>query len=232
MEPTIPNLPPRKRKSIPNLSVQIQSPNDQPLSGDDDDLSDLITDLYSTDEFRMYDFKVRRCTRARSHDWTDCPFAHPGEKARRRDPRNYSYSPTVCPDYKSSDGDCPRGDTCGFAHGVFECWLHPTRYRTTPCRDGKGCRRKVCFFAHTRKQLRVLGSTEVTSPSSMFLSPTSTLVGPAVSPSVVRGREKVFGEMVRRLERLEISPTVTGSRGGGGGGIVEPDLEWVDELLE
>ncbi|GJM89522.1 hypothetical protein PR202_ga05723 [Eleusine coracana subsp. coracana] len=39
------------------------------------------------DEFMMYEFKVRRCARARSHDWTACPYAHPGEAARRRDPR-------------------------------------------------------------------------------------------------------------------------------------------------
>jgi hypothetical protein len=40
-------------------------------------------DIYSCDQFRMYEFKVRRCMRGRSHDWTECPFAHPGEKARR-----------------------------------------------------------------------------------------------------------------------------------------------------
>ena len=27
-------------------------------------------------------------------------------------------------------GNCRRGDACPFAHGVFECWLHPSRYRT------------------------------------------------------------------------------------------------------
>ena len=44
-----------------------------------------------SDEFRMYEFKVRRCCRTRAHDWTECPFTHPGEKARRRDPRRFSY---------------------------------------------------------------------------------------------------------------------------------------------
>ena len=28
------------------------------------------------------------------------------------------------------NGTCRRGDACPFAHGVFECWLHPSRYRT------------------------------------------------------------------------------------------------------
>ncbi|KAL2331678.1 hypothetical protein Fmac_019259 [Flemingia macrophylla] len=119
-------------------------------------------DPYSSDHFRMFEFKVRRCTRSRSHDWTDCPFAHPGEKARRRDPRRYHYSGQVCPEYRR--GACSRGDACEYAHGVFECWLHPARYRTEACKDGKNCKRKVCFFAHTPRQLRIL---PVTSSNDM-----------------------------------------------------------------
>lgn len=119
-----------------------------------DDDPDSAVDAYSCDEFRIYEFKVRRCPRGRSHDWTECPYAHPGEKARRRDPRKYHYSGTACPDFRK--GNCKRGDACEFAHGVFECWLHPVRYRTQPCKDGVNCRRKVCFFAHTPEQLRVL----------------------------------------------------------------------------
>ncbi|OMP09908.1 Zinc finger, CCCH-type [Corchorus olitorius] len=124
------------------------------VNGEDDD-DDNDSDPYATDHFRMYEFKVRKCTRSRSHDWTDCPFAHPGEKARRRDPRRYRYSSTVCSDFRRGGG-CPRGDDCDFAHGVFECWLHPTRYRTEACKDGKNCKRKVCFFAHSSRELRLL----------------------------------------------------------------------------
>eukprot|EP00249_Psilotum_nudum_P022662 c28603_g1_i1 orf=317-2290(+) len=121
-------------------------------------------DVYSSDEFRMYEFKVRRCMRGRSHDWTECPFAHTGEKARRRDPRRFHYSGTACPDFRK--GSCRRGDACEFAHGVFECWLHPARYRTQPCKDGKNCKRRVCFFAHTSEQFRFLpGSAQSISPS-------------------------------------------------------------------
>ncbi|KAG6662115.1 zinc finger CCCH domain-containing protein 20-like [Carya illinoinensis] len=116
--------------------------------------SDAPVDAYSCDHFRMFEFKVRRCARGRSHDWTECPYAHPGEKARRRDPRKYHYSGTACPDFRK--GNCKKGDACEFAHGVFECWLHPARYRTQPCKDGTSCRRRVCFFAHTPEQLRVL----------------------------------------------------------------------------
>ncbi|CAK9858456.1 unnamed protein product [Sphagnum jensenii] len=110
--------------------------------------------MYGCDQFRMFEFKVRRCMRGRSHDWTECPFAHPGEKARRRDPRRFHYSGTACPDFRK--GTCRRGDACEYAHGVFECWLHPARYRTQPCKDGRNCRRRVCFFAHTPEQLRLL----------------------------------------------------------------------------
>lgn len=131
---------------------------------------DIPLDAFTCDHFRMYEFKVRRCARARSHDWTECPYAHPGEKARRRDPRKFHYSGTACPDFRK--GACVRGDACEHAHGVFECWLHPARYRTQPCKDGTLCRRKVCFFAHTASQLRVLPPS---SPSRLgldsFVSP-------------------------------------------------------------
>ncbi|CAN8295736.1 unnamed protein product [Cochlearia groenlandica] len=153
-------------------------------------------DPYASDHFRMFEFKIRRCTRSRSHDWTDCPFAHPGEKARRRDPRRFQYSGEVCPEFRRGD-DCSRGDDCEFAHGVFECWLHPIRYRTEACKDGKHCKRKVCFFAHSPRQLRVLPPENVscgggsgsaaaspvksntTTPCCLFCSssPTSTLLG-------------------------------------------------------
>ncbi|KAF8413845.1 hypothetical protein HHK36_001839 [Tetracentron sinense] len=175
-------------------------------AGDDEE-----SDPYSSDDFRMYEFKIRRCMRSRSHDWTDCPFAHPGEKARRRDPRRFHYSGNVCTDFRR--GGCRRGDACEFAHGVFECWLHPARYRTQACKDGKNCKRKVCFFAHTPRQLRVLplqsqtslGFSSVSSNqklvsgsssnhccvfcNSVASSPTSTLMGishlsPPLSPSL------------------------------------------------
>ncbi|KAF2304408.1 hypothetical protein GH714_030802 [Hevea brasiliensis] len=177
-------------------------PSNEPDSLSDD--LDLPVDAFSCDHFRMYEFKVRRCARGRSHDWTECPYAHPGEKARRRDPRRYHYSGTACPDFRK--GGCKKGDSCEFAHGVFECWLHPARYRTQPCKDGPACRRRVCFFAHTPDQLRVLppqsprgngsgsGDMEVgsslrhhfdsylTKGGSFLSSPTSILISPPVSP--------------------------------------------------
>ncbi|XP_058735224.1 zinc finger CCCH domain-containing protein 61-like [Vicia villosa] len=180
----IDNIPPRKlltRRQSTNTSADMFSEEDP----------------YSSDHFRMYEFKIRRCTRSRSHDWTDCPFAHPGEKARRRDPLRFQYSGEVCPDYRR--GNCDRGDACEFSHGVFESWLHPSRYRTEACKDGKNCKRKICFFAHTPRQLRVLLLPPPPSPppqnnvknccsfchccsNSSSSSPTSTLLsGPYFS---------------------------------------------------
>lgn len=128
------------------VALQRYLPSNEPdFDLDSDTLTDAPVDAYSCDHFRMYEFKVRRCARGRSHDWTECPYAHPGEKARRRDPRKYHYSGTACPDFRK--GNCKKGDSCEFAHGVFECWLHPSRYRTQPCKDGSGCRRRVCFLS-------------------------------------------------------------------------------------
>ncbi|RAL41694.1 hypothetical protein DM860_008876 [Cuscuta australis] len=173
-----------------------------PYNNSDDDGDGEGDDPYSSDTFRMFEFKVRRCTRSRSHDWTDCPFAHPGEKARRRDPRKFHYSGTVCSEFRK--GNCLRGEGCEYAHGVFECWLHPNRYRTEACKDGKNCKRKVCFFAHTSRQLRVMPpegfenfpAVAAPAPSGSHCclcchSPNSTLLAagishmsPPVSPSL------------------------------------------------
>lgn len=114
--------------------------------------TELTRPEYSTDTFRLYHFKVLPCSKKYAHDWRACPFAHPTENARRRDPREYSYRCTPCPDYKQ--GFCVRGDACTYAHGVFECWLHPARYRTQLCKDCFTCRRPVCFFAHSLAELR------------------------------------------------------------------------------
>jgi hypothetical protein len=137
----------------------------------DPSLPDIKNSIYSTDEFRMYSFKVRPCSRAYSHDWTECPFVHPGENARRRDPRKYHYSCVPCPDFRK--GACRRGDMCEYAHGVFECWLHPAQYRTRLCKDGTNCARRVCFFAHTSEELRPL----YVSTGSAVPSPRSSTFG-------------------------------------------------------
>ncbi|KAJ7976808.1 Zinc finger CCCH domain-containing protein [Quillaja saponaria] len=158
----------------------------------DPSLPDIKNSIYATDEFRMYSFKVRPCSRAYSHDWTECPFVHPGENARRRDPRKYHYSCVPCPEFRK--GACRRGDMCEYAHGVFECWLHPAQYRTRLCKDGTSCSRRVCFFAHTAEELRPLyvsTGSAVPSPRSStssamdFAAAMSLLPGSPSSMSVL-----------------------------------------------
>ncbi|KAL3834835.1 hypothetical protein ACJIZ3_009571 [Penstemon smallii] len=159
----------------------------------DASLPDINHGLYGSDEFRMYSFKVKPCSRAYSHDWTECPFVHPGENARRRDPRKYHYTCVPCPEFKK--GTCAKGDSCEYAHGVFESWLHPAQYRTRLCKDETGCSRKVCFFAHKHEELRPLypsTGSAMPSPKSLSgnsmdlttLSPLSLGSSPPMSPSV------------------------------------------------
>eukprot|EP00884_Botryococcus_braunii_P020882 jgi/Botrbrau1/7478/Bobra.0095s0016.1 len=118
-----------------------------------DQAYDLGDPMFATDDFRCFRYKVELCPRGRPHDWTQCPYAHPQEKAKRRDPKQFKYSGTACQTFRKN-GSCERGDSCPYAHGVFECWLHPARYRTQMCTDGKSCNRRVCFFAHDESEIR------------------------------------------------------------------------------
>lgn len=108
---------------------------------------------YRTANFMMYGFKVALCSRPGRHQWDECPFAHPTENARRRDPRIFSYSCHECPSYRNT-GFCAKGDSCEYSHGIFEARLHPDSFRTVQCKDGSKCRRKICFFYHSEDERR------------------------------------------------------------------------------
>ncbi|CAL9236285.1 unnamed protein product [Arabidopsis halleri] len=145
----------------------------------DASLPDINEGVYGTDDFRMFSFKVKPCSRAYSHDWTECPFVHPGENARRRDPRKYPYTCVPCPEFRK--GSCPKGDSCEYAHGVFESWLHPAQYRTRLCKDETGCARRVCFFAHRSDELRPVNASTgsaMVSPRSSNQSPEMPVMSP------------------------------------------------------
>ncbi len=92
------------------------------------------------------------------------PAAHAREGARR---------PTPCSDPRPAlpppnpQGFCIRGDNCPYSHGVFECWLHPSRYRTQLCKDGSNCHRPVCFFAHSLPELRTPSYTWLPGPEDV-----------------------------------------------------------------
>ncbi|XP_044978736.1 zinc finger CCCH domain-containing protein 33-like [Hordeum vulgare subsp. vulgare] len=142
-------------------------------SASDSQTEDINAGVFATDDFRMYSFKVNPCSRAYTHDWTECPFAHPGENARRRDPRRVPYSCVPCPDFRRDPAACRKGDACEYAHGVFESWLHPAQYRTRLCKDEVGCPRRICFFAHGARQLRAVNpsAASMASPSPTSSSP-------------------------------------------------------------
>ncbi|XAR66077.1 hypothetical protein NMG60_11012144, partial [Bertholletia excelsa] len=205
--------------------------------------------IYTSDEFRMYGFKIKRCPRLRSHDWTQCPFAHRGEKARRRDPRRYNYAAVACPDYRNG-GECRRGDTCQYAHGVFEYWLHPSKYRTRPCNSGEMCRRRVCFFAHSWEELRddpklkqhqlfCLPSDTMAKGSSVDCGATSSAM-PVAQSGKVTGEVDGGSDFLARLSGLTIREGGQMARGlfgmGLGPGAVpescDPDVDWVTDLVE
>ncbi|CAL0326648.1 unnamed protein product [Lupinus luteus] len=212
--PPLSNSPENGSPSAPDFQLKMK-PKDVPVSSAsekkeypiDPSLPDIKNSIYSTDEFRMYSFKVRPCSRAYSHDWTECPFVHPGENARRRDPRKYHYSCVPCPDFRK--GACRRGDMCEYAHGVFECWLHPAQYRTRLCKDGINCSRRVCFFAHTAEELRPL----YVSTGSAVLSPhasTSSAMDFAAALSMLPGSPSSMSIMSPSPFTPPMSPSANG----------------------
>ena len=69
----------------------------------------------------LHNPQVARCSKRYVHDWRACPFAHPTENARRRDPRLVKYQPIPCPDYKR--GICLRC-ACGTAVSALR-WRQP-----------------------------------------------------------------------------------------------------------
>ncbi|KAB2096940.1 hypothetical protein ERO13_A01G134100v2 [Gossypium hirsutum] len=195
-------------KSKP-IDAPISSASEKKEYPIDPSLPDIKNSIYSTDEFRMYSFKVRPCSRAYSHDWTECPFVHPGENARRRDPRKFHYSCVPCPDFRK--GTCRRGDMCEYAHGVFECWLHPAQYRTRLCKDGTSCARRVCFFAHTADELRPLYvSTGSAVPSPRSSTSGATAMDFAAAMSLLPGSPSSVSVMSPSPFSPPMSPSMNG----------------------
>lgn len=187
------------------------------------------------EHFWVYVYKVRKCPQPGSHDWITCPYAHKGERARRRDPQRYNYLPVSCPDHPGSNnggggggfrGSCRRGLKCKYAHGVFELWLHPARFRTRMCEAGARCPRRICFFAHFRSQLREAGSGSACSDSAVsFLPPrilqrNAAIIGSSSSaPAAVArddGNRFDLQDVATRLQLLSLCSA------NNGGGMVRP----------
>jgi hypothetical protein len=68
------------------------------------------------------------------HDWSQCFFAHPQERARRRSLQKYSYAAVLCPDMVNS-GSCRHGDACDKSHSVGStaCTVAGDLYRSRSC---------------------------------------------------------------------------------------------------
>ncbi|KEH33323.1 ARM repeat CCCH-type zinc finger protein [Medicago truncatula] len=168
----------------------------------DPSIPDIRNSIYATDEFRMYSVKVLLCHRAYTHNWTECPFYHPNENARRRDPRKFTYSCVPCADFKTRD--CKRGDMCEYAHGVFETWLHPDQYRTRLCKEGTNCNRKVCFFAHVAEELRPSHASIRSAASAPIV------MDMAASTSLYRGSLSAISSMYPPPFAQPLSPYANG----------------------
>lgn len=90
---------------------------------------------------------------------------------------------------------------CPYSHGVFECWLHPSRFHTQLCKDGANCQRPVCFFAHSLPELRAPTHTWVPSQEDVARAGTSMALqqqvqetaddAAAMSAAASAGREAV-----------------------------------------
>ncbi|KAF3330354.1 Zinc finger CCCH domain-containing protein 37 [Carex littledalei] len=195
---------------------------------------------HSRDYFMMYQFKVQRCTTSRGHhDWTGCDYLHPGEKARRRDPRTYSYTGKPCADFRKR-GQCENGDRCQFAHGVFETWLHPDKYKTQMCRDQGNCQRKVCFFAHSEMELR--DGDGVKEEKSDAISPKSVLSMNQLLPQFrTDNNDTKVLERCRERQVIGVQNITNGALGQDSNCNIdinnlnetfeEQNVDWIDELL-
>ncbi|XWS47713.1 hypothetical protein CRYUN_Cryun13aG0007800 [Craigia yunnanensis] len=236
----------KSQQPISELQFRLQS------TPEDGQYNDAIDEaIYGSDEFRMYAYKIKRCSRMRSHDWTDCPYAHRGEKAQRRDPRRVPYTAIACPAFRN--GRCHKGDACEFAHGVFEYWLHPARYRTRACNAGRFCQRKVCFFAHTPDQLRseskykchfaykgkmMNGGDQLMGTGSGGGEGSTSMQNPSSPFSSMMNRENCSFEGVsdylKSLRALKNREDEERERNIGGGFEVSdlPHLDWISELVK
>ncbi|GAB4820040.1 hypothetical protein N2152v2_007086 [Parachlorella kessleri] len=181
--------------------------------------AELNAPEYSTDDFRMFSFKVARCSKRYVHDWRACPFAHPTENARRRDPRLHKYLPVPCPEYKR--GICFRGDACPYSHGVYECWLHPAKYRTQLCKEGPHCRRPVCFFAHSVLDLRqpshVWDGNSYEQPQK---TAAAALLQAAAAAPACRTGSGSNASLLQQLAKQSSAEEAMNNSGGNGGGAL------------
>ncbi|KAF6255168.1 hypothetical protein COO60DRAFT_1537054 [Scenedesmus sp. NREL 46B-D3] len=137
------------------------------------------------DDFLQFTYKIVSCDKTWRHDYATCPFSHPGESSERRHPS--AYLPFMCGSTQHSTDlkeKCPFGTSCKYAHGHFELWLHPGRFRTKLCSLRGNCRRSVCFFAHSEAELRVTPYSKLDTAAAVAAQQLSQLAADGAVHSV------------------------------------------------
>jgi hypothetical protein len=128
---------------------------------------------------------------------------HPGENARRRDPRRYSYSCMPCSEFHKG-GSCRKGDGCEYVHGV---------YRTRLCKDKVGCACRICFFCYRRDELLAVNPSIFSVGMMQPVSPRSSppngmdnmgMLNSGAWPSSPASRLKTAQELNFDLEMLAL----------------------------
>mmetsp|Transcript_12234 Transcript_12234/g.17390 ORF Transcript_12234/g.17390 Transcript_12234/m.17390 type:complete len:472 (-) Transcript_12234:236-1651(-) len=129
-------------------------------------------------------FRTTWCCKRYEHDHNLCRFAHAeiNKGWLRRDPMNYEYSDTMCPNTsKITDENsvlhgchlnaCPEGNKCRFAHSKEEIDYHPKQYKSCSCESVlkksafNNCKlRDICPFLHPENHHHL-------SPKGMLRSP-------------------------------------------------------------
>ena len=92
------------------------------------------------------------------------------------------------------------------SHGVFETWLHPSRYRTKLCNDGLNCSRRVCFFAHNLLELRP-GADNQDDQENICLPAPPTLPSSLESPDI-KSKFKSASSYYEDVDTAKESPSL------------------------
>lgn len=93
-------------RSSPEQELQLSVLHSFSASGCQEGVSGAAGELFSSEsdgtDHPVCPSPQTDCPFEDVHDWTECPFAHNGEKARRRDPRKWSYSSQACPSFRKA----------------------------------------------------------------------------------------------------------------------------------
>jgi len=128
----------------------------------ENDISIELVHNYEYDEdFYMFHFKTIWCPfNLTQHDKALCVYAHNWQDYRRK-PQIYTYEPSPCSNWKSTDfilnyeDGCPFKEKCSKCHGWKEHEYHPLNYKTKPCPAGKNCSKgRDCPHYHSTREKR------------------------------------------------------------------------------